>query len=407
MQKKIFYHWLLLNTSSNNTILEKLYSSNTSVNEQSTFFYKNLFKVTSALTLTNHYPQVLNNYNSNTTYNVFTKLPSTYWNLYLTYLTSSNSTSTTTSTENSLWALNTAQVWTPLNLNTTTSLYSNSKTPRGVFYTIASSFNELNSWSSQNELKWLLNYTQNQTMFVKFSRWLYKYNLLHRKAFVTSHKNTLTKRLLGSGFYDSQFDTRNVHSVSLKLLNPNYQDWVSSTYTNLYSSSTQPLNINNLQKYSTPNLWTKQTLASLNFQEDSYFWLLKRFYNFNNLSTAKQESSFFVATKIIPEVNSTFSTVSPTTLQMKNLLQRNLLTTKSIFTDASSTRTTNEVNSLSGKSTNILLVNNWNSLYSADLTELLPLLLIYDTSYTNTYNYYSYLLTNTPLYVNNQIVPLK
>lgn len=340
-------------------------------------------------------------------YQILDKLPTHYWNLYLNYLYSSKHKHTTYKSLNSQWPLATSENWTFLNLNTVPNLYLFSQSPKGLFYTITNSLNELNNWSYHNELKWLLNSTQNQTVFVKFSRWLYKYNLLHRKVFISSHKNTLSKRLLGSGFYDSQFDTRNIQCASLKDLNPNYTNWISSTYHSIYGQNNRPANNLNLEGYSTPNLWASTTLNSLNFQEDSYFWLLKRFYSFNNLNATKQESTLFL-TQNKPLLHLTKQPlVDATSLRIKHVLQKNLNFSKNPLNGVGSTQPRTTTESKSVRDVNVLLSTSWPTFYTQDLTEIFSWLLTSNTSRQNTYFYYSYFLTKPYSTFDSSIKSLK
>jgi hypothetical protein len=49
-----------------------------------------------------------------------------------------------------------------------------------------------------------------QLTLVKTQKFLYNYSFLHRKILKDSHKLTMVKRLITSGFYDTTLTTRNL-----------------------------------------------------------------------------------------------------------------------------------------------------------------------------------------------------
>lgn len=63
-------------------------------------------------------------------------------------------------------------------------------------------------------------FLETQLNWVRSSKWIYRYSLLHRRNVKASHQNTLTKRLITSGFYDSSLETSNIQVTSLQKLNP-------------------------------------------------------------------------------------------------------------------------------------------------------------------------------------------
>lgn len=97
----------------------------------------------------------------------------------------------------------------------------------------------------------------------------------------------MIKRLVNTGFYDSKLFSNNIWaSGQLNKLNSNqtFKSFMDVFYGNLLNRSSFNnslshnlfINNNNYQVFS---------LNLLNFYENSYFWYLKRFYNFNTLST--------------------------------------------------------------------------------------------------------------------------
>jgi hypothetical protein len=137
-----------------------------------------------------------------------------------------------------------------------------------------------------NEL-WSLNFFfKNQLNSSKWNRWLYRYSILHRKLLKFSHKITLSKKLINSGFYDSKIFDKNIWANEyLNKINSNSS--FSSFFFNYYSTVTPLNNIFNssYNLHLLNNESSKNTLNILNFYENSYFWYLKRFYLFNSLST--------------------------------------------------------------------------------------------------------------------------
>ena len=132
---------------------------------------------------------------------------------------------------------------------------------------------------------------------------MYRYNLLHRRSILNSHKTTLTKRLIGTGFYDSSLDSLNINVSSLKALNPNWESSMVDLYSASYKSffefnpfgksltSSNPYNLNTIS----PN--------SLSFLEESFFWTLKRFTIFNTLPSLDRENTLRFKSKKLNIVN--------------------------------------------------------------------------------------------------------
>ena len=83
-------------------------------------------------------------------------------------------------------------------------------TGRGIFYINSWDYNVLNNCLTCPELRSVTQTILNQNSAANTMRWAYRYSNLHRKSFIASHKLTLAKRLLGTGFYDSTLFNRNV-----------------------------------------------------------------------------------------------------------------------------------------------------------------------------------------------------
>ena len=178
--------------------------------------------------------------------------------------------------------------WNLYNLNNETNQYSFLlKTKSGLFNLNNLNYLKLSNFIFNFPELWSLNFfLKNQTNAAKWNRWLYRYSILHRKILKNSHKITLSKKLINSGIYDTKVFNKNIWAAEhLSKVNLNSQ---FTSFFTLYYDSLFNKNSNNLinSKLNTTNNGTKlNSLELLNFFENSYFWYLKRFYNFNSLST--------------------------------------------------------------------------------------------------------------------------
>ena len=80
----------------------------------------------------------------------------------------------------------------------------------GTFYVSYWNYQLLNYCLLYPELQFLTQNVSNQNAVANALRWSYRYSTLHRKSFIASHKLTLAKRLLGTGFYDTNLFNRNI-----------------------------------------------------------------------------------------------------------------------------------------------------------------------------------------------------
>ena len=177
----------------------------------------------------------------------------------------------------SLIFLNSHHDWAP---NFGSSLFAKD----GVFYVTRLDFGESLNLTNKYKLGTLFSgVLSNKTAGFKVQRLLFNYNFFHHKSLKGSHKLTMVKRLMGSGFYDSKLVKKNI--------------WASDFFGSLSSPQTQLKG--NLEAFygdlfRTPflNERTKlrveanQTLTGLNFlkaYEQSFFWFLKRAYFQNSL----------------------------------------------------------------------------------------------------------------------------
>lgn len=157
------------------------------------------------------------------------------------------------------------------------------KTKTGLFFFDNFTYEQFSYFIFNIEELWGLNFfIKNQLNVSKWNRWLYKYSILHRKVLKNSHKITLSKRLLNSGFYSKDLFNKNIWASE----NFNkYNKKMFDSFSNLYYNDSF-LKSNNLWNNRTLMVNNQNKLNSLklfSFYEQSYFWFLKRFYFFNTL----------------------------------------------------------------------------------------------------------------------------
>ncbi len=312
----LLYSWLTNFKSTNNTlVLEQIFETNFNKkwwNEYYDFFIK-LYKVTFFLNTSSeknnifylnslvnsfntffkgNHNQLVNYFNNNPLIQSHTSLIFHYFlKNYINYFNKKNLKS------NSLSFLNTRYDWNLYNFNNELEKYSFLlKNKIGLFF-----FSNLNYQKFSylifnfNELWTLNSYFKNQLTSAKWNRWLYRYSILHRKVLKNSHKITLSKKLINSGFYDSKIFNKNIWAVEhfSKLNNiDSFSSLFNSYYKNLFNVNNNFFLNNNLILNN--NGSQKNSLNLINFYENSYFWYLKRFYLFNNLSTNSIKSKVLI-----------------------------------------------------------------------------------------------------------------
>lgn len=164
---------------------------------------------------------------------------------------------------------------------------------RGNFYATTTNLNILNrfSASAKHTLTWF-SAMQETVRSIKSQYWLYRYSVLHRSVFKNNHTLTVTKRLLGSGFFDSKILKGNLwasNNLSLASEYSNFSAKNKSTMELLYNNSKKVQNVLVEQNFtSTPS----RTLSSLGMYQKSFDWFLTRAYHFNGLQNASLVSSY-------------------------------------------------------------------------------------------------------------------
>jgi hypothetical protein len=302
------YSWLTNPFSTKNDfILENLFKTSLNKNWWNLYydFFIKLYKLSYLLKNTSHESSLFwlnnrlnslsNNYykgNYTNTLNYFINNSSlnNYSSLILYYILNNytNYFSKINNKNSSLSFLKNKYEWNLYNFNNELENYTFLLQNRnGMFFLNNFNYEKFSYFIFNFEELWSLNFFfKNQLNSAKWNRWLYRYSILHRKLLKFSHKLTLSKRLINSGFYDSKIFNKNIWATEhLNKINLNSE--FSSFYLNYYSTifnAEKNFNIfNNLSINN--NGSSKDSLNFLNFYENSYFWYLKRFYLLNSLST--------------------------------------------------------------------------------------------------------------------------
>ena len=272
---------------------------------------------------------------------------------------------------------------------------------KNLFYLNKLNFNILNNYmTNYTELFSLSQSLLDQTKVVKWNRWLYRYNVLHRKTIKNSHKLTMVKKLISTGFYDTSMMSNNMWTstffskttkplfdkTTLDLLHSQFNLLYKDTFNNnqLVSSNFNELN---LQSPSSP-------LNMLKYFEKSYFWFVKRFYMYNTLNTNNITSGIVLnqnnsLDSVTDNLNSTFTKYS---LILNTLIRSFYLTNGNLnptYPTINFLRNTNHLTSNSSK--DITVVNNDVELLNVDNLEVV-------TNFNNLTNNYN---TDFNFFMNN------
>lgn len=238
------------------------------------------------------YSNLLNCFNNSNLLNKYSSVVLWYvLNNYKTYFDYKMSQSS------SLRLLNNSYEWNLYNVNTELDKYAYLlKNKTGLFYFNDFSYQNFSHFIFNFTELWTLNdYVKNQLNSAKWNRWLYRYSILHRKVLKNSHKLTTSKRLINSGFYNSEIFDKNLWMSAYfgKSSNPSalsglFNIFYKDLFARNFNKNCADFKISILNNGHQAN-----SLNLLNFYENSYFWFLKRFYSFNTLPTN------FVKSKLI------------------------------------------------------------------------------------------------------------
>ena len=380
----VMYSWLV-NSSSNkkDLILEKLFE--TKINKQwwgnyYDFFIK-LYKLSYFLNLSSEnfnifnlnlklkkisnkfyrgdYLSTVNFFNNSSILNSNSSLVYYYiLNNYQNYFSAKNKKNF------SLNHLNTRFNWNLYNLNQELDQYSYLvKSKAGMFFLDDFNYQKLSHYIFNYKELWSLNlYLKNQLNSAKWNRWLYRYSILHRKSLRTSHKITLSKKLINSGFYDSKIFNKNIWaSEHLNYLNQknNFNSLFFNYYKDLFAE-TGTNYVTYYNSYVTNNGNQKNSLSLFNFYENSYFWYLKRFYLFNTLP-----SNFIKSKLTLNNLNSSskFLLKNDSSLRYFTLLSYFLKSSHTNLASYSHFFDTNVANFDLYSSSNLINLGNYKDLY--------------------------------------------
>lgn len=187
----------------------------------------------------------------------------------------------------------------------------------GSFYIKDFTWHDLNNLVvSSGVFSQLSDNLRDQTRMIELHRWLYKYNVLHRKTLINSHKTTMAKKLLSTGFYDSTLSTSNIWASDFF---SKTSEHASKILKNEFRLLYNDMHIGNSEtfgsKFELGLSQPKTTFKLLSFYETSFHFYIKRFFLFNNLGANN------VATSVYNSTNST------TALNLPNITSYRLLNT--------------------------------------------------------------------------------
>ena len=423
----LLYSWLTnSNSTKNNKVLENLFETHTNKklwNNYNDFFTK-LYKLTFLLNLSSEknsifnlniqlkkfsnnyfkgdYTNMVNYFNNTNLLNNYSSIILYYFlNNYKNYFDIKNKNS------KSLNFLNNRFEWNLFNFNIENDKYNFLlKNKTGLFFLDDFNYQKFSYFIFNFEELWSLNiFLKNQTNISKWNRWLYRYSILHRKLLKNSHKLTLAKRLINSGIYDSKIFNKNIWaSEHLNKLtsNENFSSFFNIYYNNIFNSKNK--SFLNHQVILNNNGSQVDSLNLLNFYENSYFWYLKRFYNFNTLSTNSIKSKKISNNSKFEKINEIFNE-NNNFIQKKNIFLTYLLNSSfnnlnlySHFNNLSHTSLTLNQLFLNLNKTNdnfkdIYLLINTNDFFTENDLDILSSITM-PLNKNNKLSYYSYIIYN-------------
>lgn len=274
-----WYVYIWLNKNTNEEMIEKIFDREIFKNwwNKFYFFFIDLYKILYLLNLSN---------NTNSIFNL-NLLIETDNNFYLSTKNFSNSLS------NLYFFYLFKNIKNYLYLNFNFSFFLKKRFEWNILNLINHSnnfffFNNLtfNSFNvlvlKHKELSNLINNFSNQFEIIKINRWLYRFSILHRKIFKNSHKLTITKKLINFNIFNENIFNKNIWLTDLLIKNDSNNSFLNSVY-NLYYNKDNLIN-----------------LHLLNYYENSFLFIIKRFFFFNNFNINKFDPTFFSMNKFSP-----------------------------------------------------------------------------------------------------------
>lgn len=152
----------------------------------------------------------------------------------------------------------------------------------GAFYSTHLNLWSVNAKKRSTLLTSLVNDSLTQQVkFLKWMRWLYRYNILHRNVIYNSHKVTSIKKLLSSGFFKSRLAHQNLWASNFFARNPSISLQMPAYMQSLYGDTIQGSGGNSSHLRSESG--KLNPYYRLSVYEKSYFYYLHRFQYFNTL----------------------------------------------------------------------------------------------------------------------------
>ena len=402
-QKLVFYSWLTNNPSGgySDTAIENLYTPVASSNwTTGSNFFKSLYKTSNSIRLSE---STLDSSLLDTKANTSALLINS--SSLRSSLTLQSDLSNVSSQGTRYLTLNTLTdrtKWNMYSIESEIDKYNPYvKSIKGLFYIYDTNFNKLSTLTTNNpELVSLMTSVTDQNKMFKWNRWLYRYNILHRKVMKNAHKTTLAKKLISTGFLDSSLMDRNLWASDFFAKQKKSTRLIATNFNNLYGA-TLGLNNTNQQSFATLNSFsTANTLNMLDTYEDSYFFFLKRFYMFNTLVTNKINSSVQLENKsnfkLADNVAGTENLITHHQNIISNLIKSNKLTNQ-YFDPAKFVEVTSVSDNLEGQATykDLLAINADYDLMNIDNLEILSNLSSSLTSNAYQFNYFNSLNYNS------------
>lgn len=156
--------------------------------------------------------------------------------------------------------------------------------PRGVFYGLTPGAAHYSRFLTNPQLSGVLeDIFKFQERQLKARRFLYNYSFLHRKIFQNITKLTNSKRLISTGFYQTEFFEKNIWASDFFATLKNPSNFLKAQQDLRYGAFVDPLQ---LHWYSTDPTKTNTTylnLGHLSSYEETFFWIFKRFTLFGGL----------------------------------------------------------------------------------------------------------------------------
>lgn len=171
----------------------------------------------------------------------------------------------------------------------------------GSFYAKDLTWHDLNNLVVTNGVfGQLSDNLRDQTRMIELHRWLYKYNVLHRKTLINSHKTTMAKKLLSTGFFDSTLTRSNIWASDFfSKTTDNSSKIIKNEFRLLYNDMHMGNSDNFGSKFELVLNQPKTTFKLLSFYETSFHFYVKRFFLFNNLGVNNITTSVYNSTDSI------------------------------------------------------------------------------------------------------------